>query len=144
MGKKKKYYAVWKGHHTGVFESWGDCKARITSYNVCYTKLLRKLDHIAEEVAKRLNKSKVSGKTVTLKIKYSDFSLQTRSKTLPYFINYKPLIFETAKDLLYQEKLSDSVRLLGISLSNLNTESEKDKVDEIKEKSVSVQLKFEF
>jgi len=106
--------------------------------------MLEKLDHIAEEVAKRLNKSKVSGKTVTLKIKYSDFSLQTRSKTLPYFINDKTLIFETAKDLLYQEKLSDSVRLLGISLSNLNTESEKDKVDETKEKSVSVQLKFEF
>jgi len=106
--------------------------------------MLEKLDHIAEEVAKRLNKSKVSGKTVTLKIKYSDFSLQTRSKTLPYFIKDKTLIFETAKDLLYQEELSDSVRLLGISLSNLNTESEKDKVDETKEKSVSVQLKFEF
>ncbi len=33
MGKpKKKYYAVWKGHHTGVFESWNDCKAQIKDY----------------------------------------------------------------------------------------------------------------
>lgn len=30
--KKKKYYAVWKGHHTGIFESWEDCKAQITNF----------------------------------------------------------------------------------------------------------------
>ena len=30
--KKKKYYAVWKGHHTGVFESWNDCKAQINNF----------------------------------------------------------------------------------------------------------------
>lgn len=106
--------------------------------------MLEKLDLIAEEVAKRLHKSRVAGKTVTLKIKYSDFSLQTRSKTLPYYINDKNLILETAKDLLYQEKMSNSVRLLGISLSNLNTESTTTKVSVVKEKSVSVQLKFDF
>lgn len=103
--------------------------------------MLEKLEHIAEEVAKRLTKSKVAGKTVTLKIKYSDFTLQTRSKTLPYYISDKSVILETAKDLLYQEKLNNSVRLLGISLSNLNTEK-KEKPKE--KKSVSVQLKFEF
>ena len=32
MGKKKKYYTVWKGHHTGVFESWEDCKAQIKNF----------------------------------------------------------------------------------------------------------------
>ncbi len=29
---KKKYYTVWKGHHTGVFESWDDCKAQIKDF----------------------------------------------------------------------------------------------------------------
>jgi DNA polymerase-4 len=106
--------------------------------------MLEKLDHIAEEVAKRLSKSKVSGKTVTLKIKYSDFTLQTRSKTLPYFVSDKSIILETAKDLLYQEKMSNSVRLLGISISNLNTEASKKKAQKVKETPVSVQLKFEF
>ncbi len=53
----------------------------------------------------------------------------------------KSVILETAKDLLYQEKLNNSVRLLGISLSNLNTE--KKKKPELKT-SVSVQLKFGF
>ncbi|GAA4801299.1 DNA polymerase IV [Litoribaculum gwangyangense] len=102
--------------------------------------MLEKLEHIAEEVSRRLRKSNVAGKTVTLKIKYSDFTLHTRSKTLPYFMSDKHIILDTAKDLLYQEKLNTSVRLLGISLSNLNTETKKTQ----EQKSVSVQLKFEF
>lgn len=104
--------------------------------------MLEKLDHIAEEVSKRLQKSHVAGKTLTLKIKYSDFTLHTRSKTLPYFISDKNVILETAKDLLYQEKLNNSVRLLGISLSNLNTENKTEK--QIEKEAVSVQLQFEF
>ncbi|MBA4152867.1 DNA polymerase IV [Flavobacterium sp.] len=94
-----------------------------------------RLESIAKELERRLQKHKIAGKTVTLKIKYSDFSQQTRSKTLPYFISDKALLLETAKELLYQEKLKESVRLLGISLNNLNTEVQK---------TVVVQLKFEF
>ena len=30
--KNKKYYTVWKGHKTGVFESWNDCKAQIKGF----------------------------------------------------------------------------------------------------------------
>jgi len=94
-----------------------------------------RLESIAKELERRLQKHKIAGKTVILKIKYSDFSQQTRSKTLPYFISDKALLLETAKELLYQEKLKESVRLLGISLNNLNTEVKK---------TVVVQLKFEF
>ncbi|NJX14150.1 DNA polymerase IV [Tamlana crocina] len=103
--------------------------------------MIEKLEHIAEEVSKRLSKSQVAGKTVTLKIKYSDFTLQTRSKTLPYFISDKSIILETAKTLLYQEQLKNSVRLLGISLSNLNTQNTKSPQVQ---KTVSAQLKFDF
>ncbi|WP_283636324.1 DNA polymerase IV [Aquaticitalea lipolytica] len=106
--------------------------------------MLEKLDNIAKEVSRRLEKSKVAGKTVTLKIKYSDFTLQTRSKTLPYFVSDKSIILETAKDLLYQEKMNNSVRLLGISMSNLNTEKAKVTLKTEPTKTVSVQLKFEF
>jgi DNA polymerase-4 len=97
--------------------------------------MLEQLDRIANSLEKRLKKHKVSGKTVTLKIKYSDFTQQTRSKTLPYFISDKSLIMETVKELLYQERMKDSVRLLGISLNNLNTEVKK---------AIVVQLKFDF
>ncbi len=100
-----------------------------------------RLLNIAKELEKRLQKSKISGRTITLKIKYSDFSLQTRSKTLQYYISDKFLMFDVAKELLYQERLKDSVRLLGISVNNLNNEEKK--IKEIP-KSVSVQLQFEF
>lgn len=95
----------------------------------------KKLQRIAAELENRLKKHNISGKTVTLKIKYSNFTTQTRSKTLPYFIADKGLILETATELLYQERLKESVRLLGISLNNLNTEVKK---------TVAVQLRFEF
>ncbi|MBZ9730248.1 DNA polymerase IV [Salegentibacter sp. JZCK2] len=104
--------------------------------------MLERLENIAEEIEHRLKKSKVAGKTVTLKIKYSDFTLQTRSKTISFFISSKELILENAKELLYQEKMKNSVRLLGISLSNLNTEKNEKKSSE--EKKIEVQLKFEF
>ena len=104
--------------------------------------MLERLEHIAQELERRLTKSKVAGKTITLKIKYSDFTLNTRSKTMPYFIADKDLILETAKALLYQEELQNSVRLLGISLSNLNTEDKKTK--KVDDKSILVQLKFDF
>ena len=105
--------------------------------------MLEKLEQIAKEVEKRLQKHKVAGKTITLKIKYSDFSLQTRSKTLPYFVNNEAIILETAKELLYQDLLKNSVRLLGISISNLNI-NKKLKAPNQNDKQVSVQLKFEF
>ncbi|NRD22302.1 DNA polymerase IV [Winogradskyella litoriviva] len=104
--------------------------------------MIDKLELIAKEVSKRLLKNKVSGKTITLKIKYSDFSLQTRSKTLPYFVSEQAIILDTAKDLLFQEKLNNSVRLLGISLSNLNTDLKKIKKED--RNAVSVQLKIDF
>jgi len=97
--------------------------------------MLEQLEKIATSLERRLKKQNIAGKTVTLKIKYSDFSQQTRSKTLPYFIADKGLILENVKELLYQERMKDSVRLLGISLSNLNTEQKK---------TVVVQLQFAF
>ncbi|AXG68771.1 DNA polymerase IV [Kordia sp. SMS9] len=107
--------------------------------------MLEKLENIAQELEKRLKRYDVSGKTITLKIKYSDFTTQTRSKTILYYISDKSLILETAKELLYQEKLKDSVRLLGISLSNLNTDKKEKKSSKVEEKkSISVQLKFDF
>ncbi len=104
--------------------------------------MMQRLEEIAKEVEDRLLKRKLAGKTVTLKIRYSDFSIQTRSKTVPLFIASKELILEVVKELLYQEKMKESVRLLGISISNLNNEVSKKK--EVLKESIEVQLKLEF
>ena len=103
--------------------------------------LIDKLDQISNEVSNRLMNNHIAGKTITLKIKYSDFTLQTRSKTFPYFISSQEVILKHSKALLFQEKLHNSVRLVGISISNLNTEkSSEDK----RNKDISFQLKLEF
>ena len=134
------YYNVVRGIHNSLVKS-----SRITksvaaehTFDVNLSSevfMMEKLDSIAIALEKRLKKHNLAGKTVTLKIKYSDFTQQTRSKTLSYFIADKTLILEVVKDLLYQERMKDSVRLLGISLNNLNTEQKK---------YVAVQLKFDF
>ena len=139
------YYQVVRGNHFSEVKPSRTRKSlaaeRTFSENISSEIfMIKKLEDIAKEVEKRLKKSKVAGKTVTLKIKYSDFTLQTRSKTLPYYISDKNVMVETVKELLYQSTMKNSVRLLGISLSNLNN----DKGKPAKEKVVAVQLKFDF
>jgi len=139
------YYNVVRGKHFSEVKTSRTRKSlaaeRTFSENISSEIfMIIKLEDIAKEVENRLKKSKVAGKTITLKIKYSDFTLQTRSKTLPYYISDKNVIVETVKELLYQSTMKNSVRLLGISLSNLNT----DKGKPAKKKVVAVQLKFDF
>jgi DNA polymerase-4 len=134
------YYNVVRGIHNSEVKSERVAKSVATEHtfdeNLSSEIFMEeKLQVIAEQLERRLLKQNLAGKTVTLKIKYSDFSLQTRSKTLPYFIANKSLLFETAKELLYQERMKNSVRLLGISVTNLNTDVKK---------TVVVQLKFDF
>ena len=97
--------------------------------------MIERLDKIADELERRMKKSDTKGKTVTLKIKYSDFTQQTRSKTKADFMQTKKEFFPVVKELLYQNKLTNSVRLLGLSFGNLNTE---------KKEPFWVQLQFEF
>ena len=137
------YYSIVRGIHNSKVKP-DRIRKSLAAEHTFHTNLtseiymLEKLERIAEELEKRLKRSKVSGKTITLKIKYSDFSIQTRSKTLPYFVKNKSILFETSKELLFQDKIYDSVRLLGISLSNLNTQKKEP------EQIVDVQLKLEF
>ncbi len=134
------YYHVVRGIHNSEVKSDRITKS-VAAEHTFDTNLsseifmLEQLEKIAISLERRLKKHAIAGKTVTLKIKYSDFTQQTRSKTVPYFIADKGLIFENVKELLYQERMKDSVRLLGISLSNLNTEQKK---------TVVVQLQFAF
>lgn len=79
------------------------------------------IDKIAVTVSERLQKYGLKGRTVTLKIKYSDFRLITRSRSLPESINDIERITEASKQLLLSTDPEGSkIRLLGISLSNFN------------------------
>lgn len=134
------YYYIVRGIHNSEVKSERVAKSVATEHTFSENLtseifMLEKLEVIAGELERRVKRYGIAGKTVTLKIKYSDFTLQTRSKTLPYYISDRSLLYDTARELLFQEKMKESVRLLGISLNNLNTEEKK---------TVAVQLKFDF
>lgn len=95
----------------------------------------KELQIISDELENRLSKKEIKGKSLTLKIKYRDFSVFTRSKTQEVFYENAQDFFETAKKLWELRPYDKPIRLLGISLSNLNTEEKK---------QISVQLKIPF
>ena len=85
------------------------------------SEMLRELKNSADKVYSYMEKKDVSGKTVTIKIKYHDFVQRTRSKTLNDFIKEKQELYSTVEELLWlPAKPEKPVRLLGVSISNLN------------------------
>ncbi len=81
------------------------------------------LKKITEELLRRLKKSGINGRTVTVKLKFNDYTVQTRSKTLDQYPDATS-ISEIAKQLLLGEERSKPVRLLGVGVSNLNITEE--------------------
>lgn len=94
-----------------------------------------KLDSLSQELHQRLQKNNILGRTLTLKIKYKDFSLFTRSITRDDYFTTPEQYFNTGKNLWELRPYDKAVRLLGLSLSHLNTEEKK---------QISVQLKIPF
>ncbi|GAB3527417.1 DNA polymerase IV [Pontibacter brevis] len=82
--------------------------------------MLDRLQYLAEEVAQDMARLKATAKTVTVKIKYFDFTQNTRSKTYLSEFYSADAIFTIARDLLRAPQLPQyPVRLLGISVSSL-------------------------
>ena len=67
-----------------------------------------------------LRKQNLKGYTVTVKVRYPDFTTVTRSFTLPFPTDQGIEIYQTALKLLYKtEALPRKARLLGVGISNL-------------------------
>ena len=81
----------------------------------------KELLYLANKVAHRMRKKEVAGRTVTLKVKYSDFRQITRSKTLSKSTDDGFEIYSIVCQLLEKTAVGKRpVRLLGISLSQLS------------------------
>jgi DNA polymerase-4 len=79
----------------------------------------KELDRLAIVVEQRLNKKQLKGRTITLKVKYNDFSQLTRNLSFPQPTDNVDLIADTAKNLLQKVDIETKpIRLLGISLAN--------------------------
>jgi len=85
---------------------------------------------LAGKVARRLRQAGAAGKTITLKVKYSDFVLITRSVTLNRFTNDGAVLYQTACGLLKKTETGKRpVRLLGISVSQFSTHGGEEQLD---------------
>lgn len=73
----------------------------------------------ALKVAERLRASRLSGRTVTLKVRLHDFTTATRSTTLGAPTDEPQVIVRLARSLLGQVDTADGVRLLGVGVSAL-------------------------
>ncbi|MGE3831630.1 MAG: DNA polymerase IV [Parvibaculaceae bacterium] len=81
--------------------------------------LERILWSLSEKVARRAKADKVSGYTVTLKLKTASFKLRTRSITLEDPTCLATRMFEAAQPLLKREADGTAYRLIGIGVSHL-------------------------
>jgi DNA polymerase-4 len=73
----------------------------------------------AREVARRLKKKGLKGRKLTLKLKYADFKLKTRTATLKLATDLAADINDAAGELLEKEDVSSGVRLVGVGVSSL-------------------------
>ncbi len=100
--------------------------------------LQAKLEVVADDLFKRITKSGFKGKTLTLKVKYSDFRILSKSKTLPDYIQQEQQIHQIGMDLLAQIPLDAKIRLLGLTIKNNSPTS-----TEVKPQRY-IQLRFPF
>ncbi len=81
------------------------------------------LDDIVEIVWERIAEKDTRGRTVTLKLKFTDFQLMTRARSLPRPVDGKAEFARLAREILDQAlPLPMPVRLMGLTLSNLEGE----------------------
>lgn len=90
-------------------------------------KLYLELDIILGQLWKRLNKAKTFGKTLSLKIKFADFEIISRSRTSQLLLTEEEFISKQAYDMLNALLPTEKgIRLMGLTVSNLTTTTEED------------------
>jgi ribonuclease HI len=122
--KKKKYYTVWKGHHTGVFETWNDCKAQIKDFQGAQYKSFLTFD--AAKKALKGNYKDYIGKTKTFNSELSDvqlkkigqpnfnsISVDAASSGNPGKMEYRGVDTKTKKQLFIQGPFKEGTNNIG-------------------------------
>jgi DNA polymerase IV len=90
------------------------------------------LREIAREVHQRLIKHETKGRTLTLKVKLSDYQQFTRSRTVLSYIAGESELFAMSQELLSGLALQGKkIRLLGITLSGLDTEADRSSFEQL-------------
>ena len=110
---------------TRIRKSIGAETTLIENKNIDDAETVMILDELCEEVAERMAKKDKVAKTITLKIKFEDFKTITRSLSVnDYIRNYDDIRFYAAELLTHVEDTNKTIRLFGVTVSNLEKEEE--------------------
>lgn len=74
---------------------------------------------LCSKVARRLRRGGHAGRTVTLKVRFSDFTTISRGRTTRDYVDLDKEIFDTAQSILEDVRPARAIRLLGVTVSNL-------------------------
>ncbi len=86
--------------------------------------IAKEILRMCERASSRMRQRSLFAKTITLKIRFADFTTINRSKTLPLPIDTTHEIYEIAKGLYEALAIGRArIRLVGVSLDNLHTYS---------------------
>ncbi|NCO24060.1 MAG: DNA polymerase IV [Candidatus Infernicultor aquiphilus] len=97
--------------------------------------LIKELLKISQLVGYTARKEGYKGRTITLKIRFHNFTTFNKSKTLENSTHLDDIIFKTILELLNKVKLKKGgVRLLGIRLSNLSPEDKRNQLKFVRDK----------
>ena len=121
---KKKYYAVWKGHHTGVFESWEDCKAQIKDFQGAQYKSFSTFEAakraLKENYKDHIGKKKIFKSELTQeqlkKIgqpNYNSISVDAASSGNPGIMEYRGVDTKTKKEIFKQGPFEEATNNIG-------------------------------
>jgi DNA polymerase-4 len=84
-----------------------------------FEKIIEKIEDLNLRIHKKLIKSQISYKTITLKIRFEDFETLTRSKSIDFPICNPNLALEVVLELFKEfSQVKKKVRLIGIKFSN--------------------------
>jgi len=90
--------------------------------------IITELYKVEKELMERLKHTETTGRTVTVKIKFSDFRQITRSKTLQNYIRDFETLHREVTEIRKSLKLEGSkIRLLGVTVSNLESDDYEDR-----------------
>ena len=122
--KKKKYYTVWKGHKTGVFESWDDCKALIKDFQGAQYKSFTTFE--AAKKALKGNYKDYIGKTKKFNSElskeqlkkigqpnYNSIAVDAASSGNPGKMEYRGVDTKTKKQLFIQGPFEEGTNNIG-------------------------------
>ena len=84
------------------------------------------LEELCRELSARIERAHVTARTVTVKVRYADFTLLTRSRTLQSDLCELPELLATARVLAFETARPDGpLRLLGVSVSQLRQRTQR-------------------